>query len=37
MQPALAAEPVLAADETPVNLIDPAAGLAEEDAGAPHV
>jgi transposase len=37
MQAALAAEPVLAADETPVNLLDPAAGLAEEDAGAPHV
>jgi transposase len=37
MQAALAAEPVLAADETPVNLIDPAAGLAGEDAGAPHV
>jgi hypothetical protein len=37
MQAALAAEPVLAADETPVNLIDPHAGLAEEDAGAPHV
>jgi transposase len=37
MESALAAEPVLAADETPVNLLDPAAGLAEEDAGAPHV
>lgn len=37
MEAALAAEPVLAADETPVNLLDPAAGLAEEDAGAPHV
>ena len=37
MQAALQAEPVLAADETPVNLIDDRAGLAEEDAGAPHV
>jgi transposase len=37
MQAALAAEPVLAADETPVNLIDPHAGLAQDDAGAPHV
>jgi transposase len=37
MQAALGKEPVLAADETPVNLIDPHAGLAEEDAGAPHV
>jgi transposase len=37
MEAALAAEPVLAADETPVNLLDPAAGLADEDAGAPHV
>jgi hypothetical protein len=37
MQAALAAEPVLAADETPVNLIDPHAGLAEADVGAPHV
>jgi transposase len=37
MQAALAREPVLAADETPVNLLDPHAGLAEEDAGAPHV
>jgi transposase len=37
MQAALEAEPVLAADETPVNLLDPHAGLAEEDAGAPHV
>jgi transposase len=37
MRAALAAEPVLAADETPVNLLDPHAGLAEEDAGAPHV
>jgi transposase len=37
MQAALAGEPVLAADETPVNLLDPHAGLAEADAGAPHV
>jgi|HubBroStandDraft_6_1064221.scaffolds.fasta_scaffold26819_3 transposase len=37
MQAALAAEPVLAADETPVNLIDPHAGLAQDDAGTPHV
>lgn len=37
MQAALAAEPVLAADETPVNLVDPHAGLAGKDAGAPHV
>jgi transposase len=37
MQAALAKEPVLAADETPVNLTDPHAGLAEQDAGAPHV
>jgi transposase len=37
MQAALAAEPVLAADETPVNLLDARAGLAKEDAGAPHV
>jgi transposase len=37
MQAALAAEPVLAADETPVNLPDARAGLAEDDAGAPHV
>jgi hypothetical protein len=37
MQAALDKEPVLAADETPVNLVDPHAGLAEEDAGAPHV
>ena len=29
MQAALAAEPALAADETPVNLLDPHAGLAE--------
>jgi hypothetical protein len=37
MQAALGAEPVLAGDETPVNLIDPHAGLAGQDAGAPHV
>jgi len=37
MRAALAAEPVLAADETPVNLIDPHAGLAKADAGAPHL
>jgi transposase len=37
MQAALAAEPVLAADETPVKLIDLHAGLAKADAGAPHV
>jgi transposase len=37
MQAALGNEPVLAADETPVNLVDPRAGLAEADAGAPHV
>jgi hypothetical protein len=37
MQAALEKEPVLAADETPVSLIDDRAGLAEEDAGAPHV
>ena len=37
MQAALAEEPVLAADETPVNLLDPAAGLTDDDAGAPHV
>jgi transposase len=37
MQAALAKEPVLAADETPVNLTDPHTGLAEQDAGAPHV
>ena len=37
MQAALGKEPVLAADETPVNLLDPHAGLAEQDAGAPHV
>jgi hypothetical protein len=37
MQAALREEPVLAAGETPVNLLDPRAGLAEEDAGAPHV
>lgn len=37
MLAALGAERVLAADQTPVNLLDPHAGLAEEDAGAPHV
>jgi hypothetical protein len=37
MQAALAEEPVLAAYETPVSLADPHAGLAERDAGAPHV
>ena len=37
MQAALAAEPVLGADETPVNLLDRHAGLAGQDAGAPHV
>jgi transposase len=37
MQAALADEPALAADETPVNLLDSRAGLAEDDAGAPHV
>jgi transposase len=37
MQAALEKEPVLAADETPVNLLDSKAGLAEDDAGAPHV
>ncbi|MGH3238341.1 MAG: IS66 family transposase [Streptosporangiaceae bacterium] len=37
MQAALEKEPVLAADETPVNLLDPHAGLAEDEAGAPHV
>ena len=37
MEAALGEEPVLAADETPVNLLDPHAGLADEDAGAPHV
>jgi transposase IS66 family protein len=31
MQAALGAEPVLAADETPVNLLDPRAGLARGD------
>jgi hypothetical protein len=35
--PLLGKEPVLAAGETPVNLLDPHAGLAEQDAGAPHV
>jgi len=37
MQSALGDEPVLAADETPVNLIDDRAGLAGPEAGAPHV
>ena len=37
MQAALESEPVLAADETPVNLLDPDAGLEEDEAGAPHV
>jgi hypothetical protein len=37
MQAALAKEPVLAADEAPVSLTDPHSGLAEQDAGAPHV
>jgi hypothetical protein len=37
MQAALEQEPVLAADETPVNLLDPRAGLAKDEAGAPHV
>ena len=37
MQAALGKEPVLAADETPVNLLDRHAGLADQDAGAPHV
>jgi transposase IS66 family protein/uncharacterized protein DUF6444 len=37
MRAALEKEPVLAADETPVNLLDPRAGLADADAGAPHV
>lgn len=37
MEAALASEPVLAADETPVSLTDPRAGIAEDDAGAPHV
>jgi transposase len=37
MQAAMENEPALAAGETPVNLTDPHAGLAEEDAGAPHV
>ena len=37
MQSALGNEPVLAADETPVNLLDAQAGLGEDDAGAPHV
>jgi hypothetical protein len=29
--------PVLAADETPVNLLDRPAGLDQDEAGAPHV
>jgi transposase len=37
MQAAMEKEPVLAADETPVNLIDAGAGLDEGEAGAPHV
>jgi Transposase IS66 family len=37
MQAALEKEPVLAADETPVNLLDPHARLAEDEAGAPHL
>lgn len=37
MRAALEKEPVLAAGETPVSLPDPAAGLDEDDAGAPHV
>jgi hypothetical protein len=37
MQAALGAGPVLGAGETPVNLIDPHAWLAGQDAGAPHV
>jgi hypothetical protein len=37
MRAALEKEPVLSADETPVNLLDPHAGLAGEHAGAPHV
>ena len=36
MQAALAAEPVLAADQTPVNLLDSRAGLQEDDSGALH-
>src|SRR5260370_23389673 len=37
VQAGLESEPVLAADETPVNLLDPDAGLEEDEAGAPHV
>ena len=37
MQAALKKEPVLAADETPVNLLDRHAGLDAGEAGAPHV
>jgi transposase len=37
MQAALEKEPVLAADETPVNLLDRHAGLDQDEAGAPHV
>ena len=37
MQAALENEPVLAADETPVNLLDSRAGLDQDEAGAPHV
>jgi hypothetical protein len=37
MQAALEKEPVLAADETPVSLVDPRAGLAGGGRGAPHV
>ncbi len=37
MQAALGKEPALAADGTPVNLLDPRAGLRDDDAGAPHV
>jgi transposase len=37
MQAALEKEPVLAADETPVNVLDCAAGLEPDEAGAPHV
>ena len=37
MQAAWEQEPVLAADETPVNLLGPHAGLARDEAGALHV
>lgn len=37
MQAALENEPRLAAGETPVNLLEPAAGLAGDETGAPHV